>query len=1070
MSLKAHIVALHPSLFAELELSMKENVLLNDIVAAAVAIESPEERNEYLDQTCRGKSELRANVDELVAKHFQSRASAKKPEPAVNETTDLTAPASDVEKSIGPYKLLQQIGEGGMGAVWMAQQDAPIQRMVALKLIKAGMDSKQVIARFEAERQALALMSHPNVAKVFDAGTTDGGRPYFVMELVKGAPITEFCDRKQLSPEQRLKLLLDVCHAVQHAHQKGIIHRDIKPTNVLVSETDGVPVVKVIDFGLAKATAQKLTEKTLFTALGQMVGTPLYMSPEQAELDGLDVDTRTDVYSLGVLLYELMTGTTPIDGATIRKAGMRELQRMIQEQVPPRMSTRLSSLGDSSADVARQRRSDVRRLAHTLRGDLDVIVSKSLEKERSRRYGSPSEFADDLQRYLKGEAIEARPASIAYRAKKFVQRNRLAVLSAASVTMIVVVAACFSTVQAVRATNAARALGVEQKKTLEALGIAEAAEAEQRELRKTAEERKVEADRMSAKLLKANEELAHNLYVSKIFQATAQLGLGDHAKAQDVLASIPPELHNWETRYLSQVAHGTPLTITVSGDLIRAPRFSPDGKWIVAGSDKGVVRFWEADSGEERKAFQIHEAGYFGDLAISPSGDRIASFAAGEVKVWDARTGQVQLTLPTVGRVAFSPDGARLITSGENGDGTGKIKVWNVRDGELLTSIEREFCWRAVFSPDGKSLVAGSGEGEIGHTRLTVWDSATGEERLSVEAGPLVYSVSWSPDGNTIASGGARGSIKLWDAQSGELKHSIEAHLRGAVTSLDFSPDAKWLVSGGDDKTIKIWKAETGRLNQTLKGHRQKVEPVSFSPDGSRIVSGSSVVPGRSEETTAKVWELVTRKRPRVITAHEGEWVRALNFDADATRIVSGGSDHLVQIWDVVTGNLMRSLQGHEGWVNDVCFAQDGTSVFSCSVDGSIRVWTLDPGTSKETLDLGAPVNCIGLNPDGTKLASGSDAGTVVVWDTENWDRILTLNHAPHVHSLAWESGWGLVGQRESRGPRQHRLAEDMGRVNRSGTCFRSYAHLPSEPLGVQSRRKLHRRLWSRIEFQDLGR
>ena len=416
---------------------MNEHVFLSDIVAAAVAIESPQERNEYLDQICQGKSELRANVDELVAKQLQSRASGKKPDHAVNKTTELTVSPSAVETSIGPYKLLQQIGEGGMGAVWMAQQDAPIQRMVALKLIKAGMDSKQVIARFEAERQALALMSHPNVAKVFDAGTTDSGRPYFVMELVKGAPITEFCDRKQLSPKQRLRLFLDVCRAVQHAHQKGIIHRDIKPTNVLVSETDGVPVVKVIDFGLAKATAQKLTEKTLFTALGQMVGTPSYMSPEQAEMDGLDVDTRTDVYSLGVLLYELMTGTTPIDRATIRKAGMRELQRLIQEEVPPRMSTRLSSLGDTSADVARQRRSDVRRLAHTLRGDLDVIVSKSLEKDRSRRYGSPSEFADDLQRFLDGEAIEARPASMAYRTKKFVQRNRLAVLTAVSVTMIV---------------------------------------------------------------------------------------------------------------------------------------------------------------------------------------------------------------------------------------------------------------------------------------------------------------------------------------------------------------------------------------------------------------------------------------------------------------------------------------------------------------------------------------------------------------------------------------------------------------------------------------------------------
>ena len=379
---------------------------VSEIVAAAVKITASDKRSQYIDEACQGDPQRRALVNELVEKHFQSVVTKERQGTGLSETTGF---ALDAESAtcIGPYKLLQPIGEGGMGSVWMAEQEKPIRRMVALKVIKAGMDSKQVVARFEAERQALALMSHPNVAKVFDAGTTDSGRPYFVMELVKGIPITEFCDRKKLSPQQRLELFIDVCRAVQHAHQKGIIHRDLKPSNVLVSDAEGVPCAKVIDFGLAKATSQKLTEKTVFTSFGQMVGTPTYMSPEQADLNSLDIDTRTDIYSLGVLLYELMTGTTPIDATEIRRAGIRELQRMIQEEEAPRMSTRLSSLGDSSVTIAKQRRSDVRRLSHLLRGDLDVIVSKSLEKDRSRRYETPSEFADDVQRFLNGEAIES---------------------------------------------------------------------------------------------------------------------------------------------------------------------------------------------------------------------------------------------------------------------------------------------------------------------------------------------------------------------------------------------------------------------------------------------------------------------------------------------------------------------------------------------------------------------------------------------------------------------------------------------------------------------------------------
>src|SRR5580693_8731474 len=327
------------------------------------------------------------------------------PEPASQVSPSVPAatliadmPPENVGSVIGPYKLLQQIGQGGFGVVYMAQQEKPVRRVVALKIIKPGMDTSQVIARFESERQALALMDHANISKVLDAGATGSGHPYFVMELVKGVPITEFCDKNHMPPEARLKLFVDVCHAIQHAHHKGIIHRDVKPTNVMVTLHDGVPVVKVIDFGVAKATVQKLTERTLFTAYGQMVGTPAYMSPEQAEMSGLDIDTRSDVYSLGVLLYELLTGTTPIEAARLREAGYAEMQRLIREQDAPRPSTRFSKLGDTATVAAGNRGLDVRRLVQLLSGDLDWMVMKALEKNRGRRYATPGSFAEDIER------------------------------------------------------------------------------------------------------------------------------------------------------------------------------------------------------------------------------------------------------------------------------------------------------------------------------------------------------------------------------------------------------------------------------------------------------------------------------------------------------------------------------------------------------------------------------------------------------------------------------------------------------------------------------------------------
>jgi serine/threonine protein kinase len=385
------------------------------------------ERAAYLDGACDGDADLRSRVDALLAADDEAEDFLE--DPAVEGAGE--RPGS----SIGPYKLLQEIGEGGMGVVYMAEQQRPVARKVALKVIKLGMDTRQVIARFEAERQALALMDHPNIARVLDAGTTAGGRPFFVMELVRGIAIDEYCNTHKLPAEERLELFVAVCRAVQHAHQKGIIHRDLKPSNVLVTSHDGLPVPKIIDFGVAKATNRRLTERTLFTEFRQVIGTPEYMSPEQAEMSGLDVDTRSDIYALGVLLYKLLTGTTPVDPKALRTAGFEEMTRMIRENEAPAPSTRISKLGLEGEAMARRMGSDTGALARRFRGELDWIVLKALEKDRTRRYETAASFAADVVRYLEDRPVEAGPVSTGYRLRKFVHRNRKAV-AAASVVLL----------------------------------------------------------------------------------------------------------------------------------------------------------------------------------------------------------------------------------------------------------------------------------------------------------------------------------------------------------------------------------------------------------------------------------------------------------------------------------------------------------------------------------------------------------------------------------------------------------------------------------------------------------
>jgi len=618
-------------------------------------------REAFLDKACGAKLDLKERVWQLVRSAEESDSFMEVP--AVDLHASAHRERVEVGAQIGRYRLMEQIGEGGMGLVFVAEQTEPIARRVALKVIKPGMASKLVIARFEAERQALALMDHPHISRVLDAGTTPSGLPYFVMELVRGMTITKYCDQSKVGVADRLRLFQDVCDAVQHAHQKGIIHRDLKPSNILVTLHDGKPVVKVIDFGVAKALHQTLTQKTIYTALNQVLGTPHYMSPEQLELSGLDIDTRSDIYSLGVLLYELLAGTLPFDRERLITSGFDEMRRIIREEEPPRPSQRVTTLPAATrSTVAEMRGLDHRELFQKIKNELDWITLKSLSKDRSRRYSSASEFAADIQRYLDDVPVLACPPSYGYLATKFIRKHRATIVPVILLAASLVIGTIVSIQQAIRASSAEREAGVrlkeltiEQTRTNEALTAYKAAEATQRELRVEAE-RSADVAKQAAENEKtlreqieaSRREAEWNLYVAKLGNMQTAFDEQNFGRLRTLLRESEPkpgesDFRGWEWRFLW---HCTTLASSrlLSADNhypYRIVAYSPTSHELAAYGFPNFIEIWDPDKRTRLRRFPCDAP--FEEVRWSPDGKYIAYGVANtlECVVLDSRDGTV---------------------------------------------------------------------------------------------------------------------------------------------------------------------------------------------------------------------------------------------------------------------------------------------------------------------------------------------------------------------------------------------------------------------------------------------
>jgi eukaryotic-like serine/threonine-protein kinase len=922
---------------------------------------------------------------------------------------------------IGRYKLLEKIGEGGFGVVFMAEQVEPVQRKVALKIIKAGMDTREVIARFEAERQAIALMDHPNIARALDAGATAAGRPYFVMELVQGIPITDFCDQNQLPTRERLQLFMKVCRAVQHAHQKGVIHRDIKPSNVLVTQHDGEPVPKVIDFGVAKALGQKLTAKTLFTAFNHMIGTPAYMSPEQAALSGLDIDTRADIYSLGVLLYELLTGVTPFDAETFRKAAMDEVRRMIQETEPPKPSTRLLALGEKLSDVAKHRATVPAALNRLIRGDLDWIVMRCLEKDRTRRYETANGLAADVARHLSSEPVMARAPGNLYQFQKLVRRHKLAFAAGSAVAASLIIGLGVSTWLFVKekearqiATQAQQAAEQAGEQTTEKLYESYVAQAR--------------ANRLSGqpgRYFNTMETIAKAVAIRPSLElrneAIATLALVD-VRLNALAETNPPApgaiIFDPKLELFARVTAEGNITVRRVGDEVELALipgwefgirwlhgFSHDGRYLAFHTDRASNCVWDLQ--DRKLAFRDLA---LGGLAFSATENFLVSANPdGSISIYEFDSRQVirspAKVSPGSQAMALDRTGTRLVCQNT---GTLLTEIVNPKTGQALaTLMVPGGCPAMALSDDGKRLAAGCGNG-----RVYLWDADSGELlRTCIGHDAEVMKVAFNHAGTVLASTGWDGTYRLWDPLTGAQLLKFP----GASYQLQFSPDDSRLSYGAEDQKHGVLEVlahpEYRRMDPTSRVGRGG--DVSISPDNRLI---AAVVEGQ-----VRFWDKTSGREIGSLFEFP---CASVFFAPDGKSLITSGGAGLAR-WPIkreITADRIRigpRQPIHPVGSTALAFAsmsQDGGRIATV-VAGADYAQVMDPANPDKAIKLGGHpgMRQISMSPDGRWVATGTWRGSgVKVWDAQSGRLVHEFPEPTHANVLFSPDGrWVLTAGAE---------------------------------------------------------